>query len=467
MSSRPAVSTAWRWRLRGAVAAIALLTACAPPRDLSGAAAGRNVILLSVDTVRADHLNSYGYDVHTTSPTLDALLAGGVRFERAMAPRAMTWPSLGSVLTGLYPSAHGLILNGYKFPRELPTLPVILQGAGYQAGAFLSNMCQARHQGLDRRYCSRSNDGRLLGEALGWLDERDPQRPFLLWVHYFAAHPPYSNGSSLVGRMDPGYGGVIRPKHHVLDRIMIDGTPLAAADLRHLNALYDAAILRTDQRIALLLTGLRKRRLLENSILVFLADHGEDLFEHHGYLYHACSVYQTGLHVPLGFVAPGLIPERETVPQPVELIDVTPTLLDLLGVSTPGPLHGRSLVPMLEDPRRATRPRPAFSEFNDTRLHTVFDGRWTLIDNPDEHLPRCFNGAPEDLYPIAPVELYDLDSDPGEQRNVAADHPEQVRRLRSLIARRFAFVEAEAPPERQEIPDDLRRRLEALGYVGD
>lgn len=467
MSRRPVTSAHRGARRWGAVAALALLAGCAPPPDLSGAAAGRNVILVSLDTVRADHLNSYGYDVHTTSPTLDALLARGVRFERAMAPRAMTWPSLGSVLTGLYPSAHGLILNGYKFRRGFPTLPVILQGAGYQTGAFLSNMCQARHQGLDRRYCSRSIDGRLLGEALGWLDERDPGRPFLLWVHYFAAHPPYRNGSGLVGRMDPGYSGVIRPKAHALDRIMIDGTPLADADLRHLNALYDASILRTDQRIALLLEGLRKRRLLDDSIVVFLSDHGEDLFEHHGYLYHACSVYQSGLHVPLGFVAPGLIPEREAVSPPVELVDVTPTLLDLLGIATPGPLHGRSLVPMLEDPRRASRPRPAFSEFNDTRLRTVFDGSWTLIDNPDEHLPRCFKQAPDDLYPIAPVELYDLDSDRGEQRNVAAEHPEQVQRLRSLIARRFASLDADSAPERQEIPDDLRRRLEALGYVGD
>lgn len=454
-------------RRRGAVAGLALLAGCTPSPDLSGAAAGRNVILVSVDTVRADHLNSYGYDTHTTSPTLDALLARGVRFERAMAPRAMTWPSLGSVLTGLYPSGHGLILNGYEFRREFPTLPVILRGAGYRTGTFLSNMCQAGHQGLERRYCSRSNDGRLLGEALGWLDERDPGRPFFLWVHYFAAHPPYHNGSGLVGRMDPGYGGIIRPKAHALDRIMIDGTPLGDADLRRLNALYDAAIAHTDQRIARLLEGLRKRWLLDDSIVVFLADHGEDLFEHHGYLYHACSVYQSGLHVPLGFVAPGLIPERETVSPPVELVDVMPTLLDLLGIAAPGPLHGRSLVPMLEDPRRASRLRPAFSEFNDTRLRTAFDGRWTLIDNPDEHLPRCFKQAPDDLYPIARLELYDLESDPGEQRNIAAEHPEQVQRLRSLIARRFASLDADSPPERQEIPYDLRRRLEALGYVGD
>ncbi len=143
-----------------------------------------------------------------------------------------------------------------------------------------------------------------------------------------------------------------------------------------------------------------------------------------------------------------------------------PTLLDLLGVRAPGELHGRSIVPLLEDPRRSGRPRPAFSEYNDTRMRTVFDGRWSLIDNPDEHLPRCFKQAPEDLYPIAPVELYDLDSDPAEQHNLAAEHPQEVQRLRSWIARRFASTATGPPPERQELPEDLRKDLEALGYIG-
>src|SRR6202035_3667047 len=118
-------------------------------RGLAGAARGWNLVLLSIDTVRADHLGAYGYRVRATTPRMDAVLASGVRFDAAMAQRAATWPSLASVLTGLYPSAHGVAENGYGFPDDLPTLPKLLHAAGYETGAFLSNMCQANHQGWD------------------------------------------------------------------------------------------------------------------------------------------------------------------------------------------------------------------------------------------------------------------------------------------------------------------------------
>ena len=130
--------------------------------DLLGAASGWNVVLISIDTLRADRLNAYGYDVRTTSPEMDALIGAGLRFDQATAPRGETWPSLATALTGLLPTGHGLVHNGDSFPEGLPTLPLILDEQGYQTGAFYSNMCNANHLGWDTSSCTSSQDQRLL-----------------------------------------------------------------------------------------------------------------------------------------------------------------------------------------------------------------------------------------------------------------------------------------------------------------
>jgi arylsulfatase A-like enzyme len=441
--------------------------ACAggPPADLSGAAAGWNVLLLSLDTVRADRLGAYGYSLRDTSPRIDDLIGSGVRFERAAAPRATTWPSLASVMTGLYPSGHGVIQNGYEFPDSLPTLPKILSAAGYRTGRFLSNMCRANHQGWDTGFCSRGVDGKINPKVFEWLDGPEGSQPYFLWVHYFAAHPPYYNGQEIARQLDPGYHGPVGPKKSLLHRIMQEDIPLDEADLRHLDAVYDAAVMGSDRTIGRLLDGLRQRGLLDKTLVILLSDHGEDLYDHNGYIYHACSVYQSGLHVPLAIVAPGLVTAGVEVPQVVELIDVAPTVVDLLGLEPPQELHGKSLVPHLERSDHPGPGRPAFTEFGKTRIRTVQAGSWKLVDNPDHHTPLCFDGAPADLYPIAPVELYDLTSDPEERTNLAEQLPDRVAALQELIERRFAGLTDRGGL--QELPEDLKQELRALGYVAD
>lgn len=457
-------------RMPGVALAAALLFAAgcgAPePEPLSGAAAGWNVLVLSVDTLRADRLAAWGYDVRPNSPHLDELVRAGTRFETAMAPRAITWPSLASAMTGLYPTGHGVAQNGYNFPDDVPTLVKLLAPEGYQTGAFLSNMCSANHQGWDTRYCSRSVDGRTTLRALQWSEQIDRERPFLLWAHYFGGHSPYTNGKNRFAEfLDPTYEGPVAAQKGVLDAIMTERKELSETDVEQLDALYDAAVLGTDDTIGDLLRGLREAGLMERTLVVFFSDHGEELYDHHGYLYHACSVYQTGLQVPLAFVAPGLLAADAEIPGTVELIDVLPTVLDLLGIAPPTEQHGRSLVPLLEDPANSRGERPAFSEYDQTRIHTVVAGNWKLVDNPDEHHPICFGGAPADLYPIARAELYDLASDPGETTNLAAEHPERVEALRRLIERRFASLTDRV--EEQELPEDLKRELEALGYLAN
>jgi len=430
---------------------------------LTGAARGWNVLLLSVDTLRADRLGAYGYRDRPTSPRIDALLGEGVRFEQANAQRAATWPSLATVLTGLYPSAHGVVENGYGFPDGLPTLPLSLHAAGYETGAFLSNMCKANHQGWDGFGCTGGEDGKTVRRAIDWTRARSGARPFLLWVHLFGAHSPYYNGGDAADRtLDPGYQGPVGPRRWQLDRIHRERIPLAARDLQHLDAIYDAAVMGSDRQVGNLLDGLRAAGKLERTVIVFLADHGEELYRHNRYLYHSCSVYQTTLHVPLAIVAPGLAPAGARVPQLVELVDVAPTIHALLGVPPPKE-HGRSLVPYLERPGQGGAGKPAFSEYGLGPIRTVLDGRFKLVWNPQGFEPACIPQMPPGHYPIGRAELYDLDRDPGELHNLAAGDPARVRDLSRRIDQRFAGI---APNARhQALSPEQKKQLEALGYA--
>ncbi len=447
---------------------LAALAACSPNDSLSGAAAGWNVVLISVDTLRADRLGAYGYESRETSPRTDTLLLdAGVTFERAIAPRGATWPSMASVLTGLYPSGHGVIRNGYGFPNDVQTLPLILREAGYQTGAFLNNMHKANHRGWDEFTFESGNEGRLVAKAREWLGELEPDRPFFLWAHFFGPHSPY-HVAKLLGEeipgADPAYDGPVKMGKVALDRILRDEVDLDASDLAQLDAFYDAAVLATDLNVGRLVDALRTAPRAERTLFVFLSDHGEELYEHHRYLYHACSIYETVLHVPLAITAEGLLDAGGRVEGPVELIDVLPTLLDLLDIEQPTEQHGVSLVPQLARPTSGAS-RPAYSQYDDTAIRTILDGHWKLVLNPEQVEVECVPGAPNFEFPIGEVELYDLASDPGETRNLAFERPEKVRELRRMIRERFAGLSERT--EEQAIPEELRRELEALGYVAN
>lgn len=436
-----------------------------PPEDsapqLTGAAKDRDLILISVDTLRADRLGAWGYGLENISPNIDAMVGQGVRFAEASATRAATWPSLASVLTGLYPTGHGVIINGYKFPDELLTLPKVMQANGYQTGAFLSNMCDANHQGWDAFSCSAGKDGKAIQDALQWVESRDSDRPLFLWVHLFGAHPPYYNGGDRATvLLDPDYDGFLKSKHGLLKRIMREKIELNPRDVEHLDAIYDGAVMGTDGLVGRLLQGLEAKVPPDNAVYSFLSDHGEDLYDHHEYIFHACSVYQTGLHVPFSLSAPGLI-DPGTVSHPVELIDLMPTLLDLLALESLT-LHGASLVPYLERPDRGGVGKGAFSEYDNTAIRTVRLGPWKLVDNPDSFSPICLKGAPADHYPLQKVELYNLEEDPEETRNLAEERPDQVRLLQELLKQRFDF---RGRAETQELSDELKAELCALGYI--
>ncbi len=381
------------------------------------------VLLLTVDTLRADRVGAYGAR-NVRTPALDALAARGLLFEEALASAPLTLPSHSTILSGLEPPRHGVRDNGtYVFPESRETLATRLRARGYATAAFVAAYVLDRRFGLQRGFdeyddrIERRSEGTSVlesersGEVVVESAERwlaQARTPFFAWVHLYDPHAPYDPPSPFREE----YAG--RP---------YDG------EVAHVDAclprLFEAA------------EAAAKGRLL----VAVTADHGEAL-EEHGEATHGFFVYQPTLRVPLVFAGPGL-PRGERRPGPARTADVTPTLLALLGVEVPADLDGRDLL-------AGPRPRESYAE--------------TLS-------PRSFGWAPLFAYRLGSLklvdapwpELYDLGTDPGESTNLADRRPDELARLRQALA---AFRGDDSPGARQALAPEVEERLRALGYAG-
>jgi choline-sulfatase len=410
-----------------------------------------DVLLVTLDTTRVDGLACYGGPSART-PRLDALAREGTRFEQAVTPAPYTGPSHASLLTGLDPPRHGLrdFLNQAMRPG-VTTLAELLRVRGYRTGAFLSSYVLDRRFGLDRGFDVYACDfwravtngeparivqgdpsferrgERTVDEALEWLARPAGDAPTFAWVHLFDPHMPYDPPAPFAGETDA-------------------------------RRRYYAEIAYADAQVGRLLDRLQETGRDRRTVIVAVADHGELLGEHGRALgTHSTHLVEATLRVPMIVRAPGT--EPAVVRDPVRLVDVMPTILDLAGVAPPPDLDGRSLVPLL---RGATLPpRPAYSE-------TLYE-RFPEVASPGEELVSLRHGRFRLLRSGARHELYDLASDPDELRNVAAEHPEVVRALEARLAdlrRRHAST----PPPRTlgldpEEAERHRERLRSLGYV--
>jgi arylsulfatase A-like enzyme len=422
----------------------------------------RNLLLVSLDTVRRDHLPTYGYG-RATAPRTDALAQRSVVFENAFAQHANTHPSHASMFTGLYPHVHGSMINGEILRREPWTLAQILGEGGFRTAAFVSGATMLAATGLDRGFADyddavtglRRPGRETARRAVEWLRALPAEERFFLVVHLFDAHGPYRPRAPHTDRFrapDPG---------PVLDRIPHyqrlsdpEGRPEV-----HLNGYvdrYDATIRYQDDQVGLLLDALD----LDRSVVVILSDHGETLGERYHPLDHGARVFDEQIRIPLIVHAPGLEPRR--VQDLVQTVDLLPTLLELLHVPAPPDLEvqGRSLVPLLQGQRieplsvfssAVTLPKRYDRSYRlkpGRQLHALRTERWKLIVYP---------GVEEDY-----VELYDLERDPGETRNRADAEPRIRDELHARLRQWLALGRPEAAPE---VDPGLRRYLEDLGYV--
>jgi arylsulfatase A-like enzyme len=420
-------------------------------------AAPRNLILISLDTLRADHLGIYGYE-RPTSPKLDAFARRSTVFRRAVAQANSTRPSHAALFTSRDPEAV-MGAWGYLF-EGVETLAERLHARGFRTWGFVDGGNMARQFGFSRGFDHyedrRVGIAALAGRVKAWMN-RHPAQPFFLFLHCYDIHTPYSAPSSYVAMFgDRSYRGHFKPNEHYFRAVESGQVKMTERDRFETIARYDAGIRYTDDQLGDLFAWLGERGLLASSLVVIVSDHGEEFLEH-GRLGHDQIYLHPNIHVPLIVHVPGRRPGF--VDETVELVDVVPTILELLGQPPLEKAQGRSLVPLLDGTAPpVTGERIAYSEIpGPTGKRTVIEGHHQLM------LDLATGEAA----------LYDLGDDPGAKVDRSAERPEVAARLRTELDRRMALsagaglpnVAKKAPPPAPQIDARTRRELEVLGYV--
>ena len=422
-------------------AGLAAWAAVARPRWAHGLfppKAPRNLLLISLDTLRADRLGSYGY-AQAQTPRLDALARSGLRFETATTVVPLTLPAHSSLMTGTFPAWHGVRDNGgFYLDDEHITLAEVLREKGYRTGGFVGAFVLDRRwgiaQGFDRFFDDFDLDkfadaasmdsiqrpgAQVVDQALTWLGA-ERRVPFFAWVHLYDPHAPYEAPEPFRSRFP-----------------------------RTVQGAYDAEIAATDAEVGRLLDALQADGRLAETLVVVVSDHGEMLGEH-GEQTHGFFIYEPATRIPMLMAGPGLAPRA--VPDQVRLVDVMPTALALLGIEAPKPVQGMSLLPLARGERmdliahsESWYPR---YHYGWSELRSVQDGRFKYVRAPRP-------------------ELYDLERDASESQNRAGDDPARLEALAQALdeieAKTKGAAAAEGP---RPVDPETEERLAALGYVG-
>lgn len=419
------------------IGALACLSCGRPAQKSASVAPLRplNVVVVTIDTLRADRLHCYGYD-RIETPTLDALAQQGALFEHAIAQVPLTPPSHASIFTGTYPTVHHVRnTGGFVLQSSSRTLAKILQEQGWDTGAFIGAWVLKKAFGFNQGFAvyddqmpkrGPSRDtveeperraGEVVDRAIAWLNAQSG-KPFFAWVHLYDPHQPYD--------------------------------PPEPFRQKYRGRLYDGEVAYTDRELGRFMAALDKKSPRENTLVVVLADHGESLGEHGEYT-HGIFLYDSTLHIPLIMRGPG-VPAGARVAQQVRSIDVLPTILAIMGGQPPAACQGVSLLPALRG-----RPVAAASSYGETiypkmnmnwaELRALRTERWKYIRAPKP-------------------ELYDLAQDPGETTNLLQQHPKEYRELDHQL-RAIAGIQ---PGKSEKIEANLMDQrtmdqLKSLGYL--
>lgn len=483
----PSSKTTWTgWFLAAAGLVFVACAADEAPRR------GRsNILLVTMDTLRADHLSAWGY-ARSTSPVIDGLASAGVRFDQAWAQWPKTGPSFASLFTATYPKDNGIVRRvGKPLPAAFLMLAETLNRRGYATHAVVSNGAVGSDYYFDQGFDSYVETWKLPPPADGTantaeavnrevrriLDRLDPEQPFFLWVHYIDPHFPYEPPAEW---LDPFLtDSVYAPLEelHVAEnaeRRQMGGIGLGQqlagrVDLGYYVAAYDAEIAYADHQLGLLLGDMGERGLMDNTLTVFTADHGESLGEHRYFFDHGRFGFETGLHVPLIFNFPGRIDSRVDG-EPAELIDVAPTILQFAGVSLPDGewMQGRSLLPRLNGEAGD------LDGFSHSEAGYATEGRWQKIVRNQRHKLIYVPFAKPQRHIAGPREsfaLFDLVDDPEETNNLMGQETEVFEELKDemlawWIPESFDVqVDVNDTREEAEVSPETLEQLKALGYL--
>lgn len=416
-----------------------------------------NVLLIVVDTLRADHLSAYGYD-RPTSPHLERWATKGLVFERALAPSPWTLPTFGSVLTGLWPAQHAAGKRiGSKLKRwrraplspEVTTLPEVMQKNGFTTGAIVNNAFLREHFGAARGFefydYEKERPARAVVDlAREWLTEKGQER-FFLMVHLIDPHLPYAPPAEFMGRFGdvPAQAIAPRGRRNVVGRL----EELTEVDKSSLTARYDEEIASVDHELDRLFRHLEDHDLWSRTLVILTSDHGEELFDHGGFE-HGHSMFQEVLRVPLIFWGPGIRAGR--VDAPVSLVDLAPTIYEATGVAIESELAGVSLwaglhATEIPEPRQIL----AHNTLWGAEHEAIVDWPFKLILNPKSGRRR----------------LYDLAADPFERQNLAEENSATARELEQRLLDHLAGLEVNPTESGATLTQEVEDELRALGYL--
>jgi arylsulfatase A-like enzyme len=451
-----------------------------PPRE------PYNVVVIVMDTVRGDHVSANGY-ARKTTPAIDALAAEGTNFRQAISVAPRTWQSFASILTGLYPPRHGVrFIYDDPMKPDVPSLATTLGAKGYQTGAFdtvpFIRGITGGH-GFGEYIDSTLPDWLVMGAAWNWINDRRDQR-FFVFVRLNAAHWPYVATAEQLADFDPcdghdhtfnqggwtasgmivgkdNQGFLLADKERYRKKFYAPGYD--APTIHHMIAHYDAALRNTDALIGNLMVQMRQAGLLERTIVVVTADHGEG-FGEHGYFTHGPKLDDAAVRVPLVIRLPAGFPgakRGQVVDDLVRVVDVAPTVLDVLGIESPQPLDGATLLPALTG--AAVPPLWGYAESEKSfigvdpdayidgvpgKVRMARDQDWKLILVPRPEGPE--------------YRLYDLRADPDEATNVYDRHPDKaaelLHRLQPILT---ADIGDKGEPQ---LTDSQKEHLRQLGY---
>src|SRR5436853_1598931 len=419
--------------------ALVLLIACflVLPAAFAAGNPTTNVVIVTIDTLRADHLGCYGYK-HIRTPNIDALAADGVRFERAYTPVPVTLPAHTAIFTGSYPMLSGIHdFSANKLNPQQPTLASALKEHAYSTAAIIGSAVLDSRFGLNHGfdfYYDHFDFNRLLETnldemerpgnvvadvALDWLS-KNYQKKFFLWMHLYDPHYPYR--------------------------------PPAPYSEEYRDRPYDGEIAFADAQVGRLIEFLKNKGLYQNTLIILSGDHGESLGEH-GVKTHGFFIYNATLHVPLIIHLPGDMHAR-TVANLVNLADLMPTVLAALNIQIPAQVQGQSLLPLMS-PKKEDTARSLYAETFLPRLHF----NWSELRGVETETYH-FIDAPK-------PELYDLRKDPGETHNLFAEKKAVTEEMRVRLAKLIQqYTAGQELAEKTGLDPALMERLKSLGYAG-
>jgi arylsulfatase A-like enzyme len=471
----------------GAIAVLVVATGLHLSKSRSGAhpvvadPSAPDIILVSIDSLRPDHLGCYGYP-KPTSPTIDRLARGGVRCDNVISTTSWTLPAHAALFTGLYDSAHGLVDDGMRLAEAHETLAEVLAQAGYQTAGFFGGPYLHPAYGLNQGFHTYEScmtklpdnasekqirkqaripnsvshaditGPRTLEKYSDWLQKTD-ERPMFVFLHLWDVHYDYIPPEKYIELFDPDYEGELDVSDYMQNSAIVQG--MTVRDLQHVRALYNGEIRFTDDVLGEMLTALELKGRDRQALIIVTADHGEEFFDHGG-KGHTRTLYDEVIKVPLIWSWTGNLPEGTNVTDQVRIIDIMPTILGLANVKSEAKIQGRDISPLLRG--ESLDSQSALSE-----LH---------LPNRKALALRTGQLKIHKLLKPTGQLLFNLFEDPGEHKPL--DH--ETEALRSLLADletvtreslNLYVARAQGTAQEAQVTEELRQRLQSLGYIGD